>query len=135
MMRKYYQDKSIEYKDNTKKLWELMNDIIKKTKHSGRIIPYITIDRIKVYNRKTIANEFGKFYTNLGGNLVSNIKGSTMKPDHYLTQIPRTLNSLVLAETSATEIQKIIDGPPNKTSSGHNSISNVLLKELSTAIT
>ena len=103
--------------------------------HSGQIIPHITVDGIKVYNRKSTANEFGKFYANLGGNLASKIQDSTMTPEHYLTQIPRTLNSLVLAETLATEIQKIIDRLPNKTSSGHDSISNVLLKEIRSAIT
>ena len=37
----------MEYKKNTRKLWELMNTIIGKTKHSGRIIPYITVNGIK----------------------------------------------------------------------------------------
>ena len=30
MMKKYYSDKSSEYRTNTKKLWELMNSVIGK---------------------------------------------------------------------------------------------------------
>ena len=45
-----------------------------------------------------------------------------------------TRESLVIKETTPGEITKIIQQLPNKTSSGHNGISNVLLKQLSEAL-
>ena len=105
-MWKYYQDKSIEYRSNTKKLWELMNGIINKTKHKVSIIPYVTVEGIKIYNRKMIANEFGKFYANLGGSLVEKISKSKTTGDEYISRILRLVKSLVFTETNQTESQK-----------------------------
>ena len=44
--------------------------------------------------------------------------------------IPRNLNSLVLRQTTETEIRSLISQLLNKSSSGHDHISNKLLKEL-----
>ena len=37
----YYQRKCNQFKDNVKKLWALINEMIWKVKHKGSIIPYI----------------------------------------------------------------------------------------------
>ena len=44
--------------------------------------------------------------------------------------MPRSLNSLVLYETTRTEVEQIISKLPNKTSHGHDKISNTLLKDM-----
>ena len=54
--------------------------------------------------------------------------------DHYLSKIPRNLSSLVMSLTSIEEIEKIIHELPNKSSHGHNTISNILFKKLNTSI-
>ena len=61
----YYKKKIQESKTNTKKLWKVINNIISKHKHSGSIIPYITVDGACKYDPDVIANEFGKFIRNL----------------------------------------------------------------------
>ena len=73
MMKKYYSDKSSEYRTNTKKLWELMNSVIGKNKNRGCSISHLTIDGFKIFNNKMIAEEFAKFYSNLGESLASKI--------------------------------------------------------------
>ena len=65
-MKSYYTTKCTEYRDNTRKLWHVINQTIGKTKHSGSIIPFISVEGIKTYDAKRISNEFGKFYANLG---------------------------------------------------------------------
>ena len=40
----YYQTKCTDYQQNAWKLWSLINNTIKKVKHCGSIIPYITVD-------------------------------------------------------------------------------------------
>ena len=65
-MKQYYFTKCTEYRDNTTKLWQVINQTIGKTKNSGSIIHFITIEGIKTYDAKRISNEFGKFYANLG---------------------------------------------------------------------
>ena len=77
MMITYYKKKIQENTTNTKKLWKVINNIIGKHKHSGSIISYITVDGACKYDPDVIANEFGKFYSQLGSKLASQIKRST----------------------------------------------------------
>ena len=130
MMKKYYSDKSSEYRTNTKKLWELMNSIIGKNKNKGCSISYLTIEGVNIFSRKMIAEEFAKFYSNLGESLAMKITPSSEPAENYLSLIPRIVNSLVLGETNTLEIEKIIEDLPNKSSSGHDGVSNILLKKL-----
>ena len=130
MMKKYYSDKSSEYRTNTKKLWELMNSVIGKNKNRGCSISHLTIDGFKIFNNKMIAEEFAKFYSNLGESLASKITPGIKPADHYLSLIPKIVNSLVFSETNVTEIEKIINRLPNKASSGYDGVSNILLKKL-----
>ena len=55
----YYTEKIRECKNKTKDLWKIINNVIGKTKHRGSIISHITIDGLKTYNPKKMANEFG----------------------------------------------------------------------------
>ena len=127
-MKKYYSDRSSEYRTNTKKLWDLMNSIIGKNKNKGCSISHLTVDRVKIFNKKMIAEEFPKFYFNLGESLASKITPGSKPAENYLSLIPRIVNSLVFSETNASEIEKIIDRLPNKASSGYDGVSNILLK-------
>ena len=81
-----------------------------------------------------IANSFGDFYARLGPNLANNIASSTTSIDEYISRILRQLNSIVLRATTVHEIDKIIRDLPNKSSHGHDEISNVTLKALRTSI-
>ena len=111
-----------------KKLWSLINQTITKVKHKGSIIPFITVEGIKYNKPKTIADKFGEFYSQLGSNLAKCI-------DQYMKNIPRQIDSIVIRPTSVQEIDRIIRELPNKTSHGHDKISNTMLKALCMSIT
>ena len=130
----YYASKCKEYGKNTKQLWKLINGVICKKKHSGSIIPFITINGIKTYDPRKIANEFGHFYTTVGLELAGKIPESRKKIHDYISDIPRILNSLVVGNIKHTDIEKVINSLPAKSSSGHDGISNKLLKELNYTI-
>ena len=130
----YYQEKWKSYKQNTKKLWGLINETIKKTKHHSSIIPFITINGIKPIKAKEIANSFGEFYSTLGAELAGKILPSTTTIDNYISRIPNQLSSLALNGTTVPEIEHIINQLPNKSSHGHDDISNTMLKSLSKSI-
>ena len=70
----------------------------------------------------------------MGGDLASKIPKSDIFINNYLSNIPRTLRNLVIQYTSIGEIERIIEHLPNKNSSGHDKISNNVLKALKTAI-
>ena len=133
-MQLYYTQKAEAFKKNTKELWKLINSTISKQKNNGSIIPYITVDRLRVTNGQNIADSFAKHYAEIGANLASQIgKGSKGITD-YLDAIPRLLNSITLEVVTCNEIDKEIDNLPNKMSSRCNTISNMLLKSLKTSI-
>ena len=133
-MKEYYNSKYTEYRQNTKKLWGLINQTIKKCKNRGLIIPYICVNGLQTCNSSEITNTFGKYYTSLGNDLASTITPGKYEINHYINLIPRIDRSLVLRETSVMEIEKLINSLPNKTSYGHDKVSNTLLKSLCTAI-
>ena len=130
----YYNTKCMEYSTNTRMLWKIINQTINKTKHSGSIIPYITVDGIQTSQPTRIAKEFGEHYSKIGAHLASTIPSESKDIEYYLKQIPRTMGGLVLRCTSVTEIEDLIRRMPHKVSYGHDRISNSMLKNLCTSI-
>ena len=131
----YYQKKTLDFKTNTKELGKMINKVICKKRYSGSIIPFITVDGIRIDKPDKIANSFGKFYSTLGSRLASEITEDQYKTEDYLKKIPKNINSMVLVPTTQQEVQQIIDQLPAKSSSGHNDVSNVLLKSLKNSLT
>ena len=131
----YYRMKCTEFQRNAWKLWSLINNTIKKVKNRGSIIPYITVNGLRQYNPIKIANGFGDFYASLRHNLASKIIPGTTSLSTYLDTIPRSVNSMIVQPTTVPEIDTLIKQLPNKTSYGHEKISNIMLKALRTSIT
>ena len=91
----YYNSKYYKYRQNTKKLWALINQTIKRCKNSRSIIPYITVEGLQTYNSMKIANTFRKFYASIGNELAATITPGKHDVNHYLKLISKTDQSLV----------------------------------------
>ena len=85
-------------KKDTRQLWQVINTIVCKTKHTGRVIPFITIDGMKTDDTKKIVDEVRKFHANMSANLAKKIPNSRNDVGDYISKIPRTLNSLVVSK-------------------------------------
>ena len=96
----YYQTHCKSFRDNTKKLWNLINETIKKIKHGVSIMPRITVEGVKINNPKKIANSLGHFYSTLGASLAAKIVPSTTLIENYIQRILQQLNSLALKQTN-----------------------------------
>ena len=131
---KFYQDKCIEYKRNTTKLWLLINDIIHKTNDKSCIVDCIKVNNIELYDKKKISNAFGEYFSNLGENFTNKIKKPINNINTYLNVITRNSNSIFFAPTTNIEIEKLINALPNKKSSGFDNINNILLKKIASDI-
>ena len=83
----YYVNKCYSLKSNVKKLWQLVNSIIKRTNDKTTLIDHITVNGIEYYESKEISNHFGKFYSKLGENVVKSIAKPKLIPHHYLNKI------------------------------------------------
>ena len=77
MQKLYYTTRANDFTKDSKKLWSLINNVIKRTKDKGSIIPQITIDGMKTSNPMKIANEFGRFYSTLELTLALEINGGS----------------------------------------------------------
>ena len=130
----YFQSKCCQYKNNTKKFWELINKSIGKTSNKNCIIDKIKVGNVEHVEPKEIANELCNYYSHIGAKLANSIPAMTIDKLSYLKKIPQNSKSPYLAPTTRYEIAKIIDKLPNKTSSGHNNINNILLKYLKNQI-
>ena len=91
-------------------------------------------DKIKV-NSQTISNEqeiasmFNNYFTDIGKNLADKIDTSNKHPfDHYLHS--PSISKFQFKQTNPNEIISVINNLPMKTSSGHDTISCIILKEI-----
>ena len=82
------------------------------------------------YTANGIGKAFGNFFSNVGKHYTEKIPKSKKHIDDYLAAIRHNKSSFFLTPTSTSEITKLLEGLPNKCSSGHDNVSNLLLKEL-----
>ena len=130
----YYRTKCYELKRNTSILWNLINKITHKLHDKSGAIDYLKVDNIDIYDSKIISEEFAKHFSNVGTKFAKRITKSNHTFSHYLQNIPPNSSSIFMKPTDKSEIAKLIDSLPNKTSKGYDKIYNVLLKKLSPTI-
>ena len=107
-----------------------MNKILKRENNKTNIIDCLEIDKIKTFNAQEIANEFGKHFSSIGKLYANKTKPPAKSIDHYNSKIEQNTNSMFLNPTNCYEIRKVIDNLKNKHSSGHDNVSNYLIKKL-----
>ena len=116
-------------KQNTKKLWQLINVVIQKTNNGQHVVEYLRSENSIINCPKKIADAFGNYFSEIGQKLGASIKTAKTNAKSYIGKIPVNNKSLFLYPTTEREIKIIIEKLPNKSSSGHNDISNNLLKK------
>ena len=126
----YYHVKCVEYKHNTSKLWQTINEIVGKSSNKTYITDHVKVNGIDDYTVNGIGNAFGNFFSNVGKNYAEKIPKSKRSIKSYLETIWRNQESIFLIPTTTFEIANIVKGLPNKKSSGHDNVNNVLLKEV-----
>ena len=126
----YYNKQCLESRTNIKRLWGLINEIIGKKGVRETTIDAIKVDNILRYNPKTITNELGNYFSNVGRTYANKIPTSTTTITDYISKIPQNPKSLYFAPITTLEIERIISKLEPKKSSGHDGISNKLIKDL-----
>ena len=128
--RSYYSIKIEEFRNDSKKLWGLINKAISKSRNKMDLpIKIKDVNDLYIYGSKSIANAFCSFFTNVGPNLASTIPTSSKPYNEYVKDISCN-DSLFMSPTDEMEVYKIISHLKNKTSSGYDEINNILLKQL-----
>ena len=130
----YYQNLCLEFKKNSKKLWQVINEVSGKIKDKSTAIDCLKINNILTFSKKKITNEFGKYFSTVGPSFASKIPSPLKNSEDYLQRLSRHQKSLFLNPTDPHEIGDIISNLPNKISSGNDGINNIFLKRIQTSI-
>ena len=72
------------FRNNTSKLWKIINEISGMLNDKTGIIDHITVDNIDYFQPKQIANEFGRYFGNIGKTFANNIPKSVKSVSNYL---------------------------------------------------
>ena len=126
----YYKSECISNRNNSKKLWELINKISGKLPNKSNIVECLSTNNLKEFESKKIANEFTEHFANIGKKMAREMKTSKKNISEYLKKINISSKTLYFYPVTETEIDRFITDLPNKKSSGHDNINNVLIKDL-----
>ena len=125
--QRHYQNIFNIYSGNVKKTWSMINDILHKNKQNTKLPIYFKHGEKKISDKKDIANKFNEFFTNIGKNLADKIEEVPHRHfSDYLVSKPNT--NFEFQPVEIKEINKIISQLDSKSSSGYDSISNILIK-------
>ncbi len=128
----YYNDKIATFRNNSCKLWRVLNEIIGQKNDKSAITSEFLVDGKLTNDPQKIANGFCKFYTNIGKEFASKIPQSGKKPMEYLG--PKLNKSFFLSPTDPIEVSKVISNLPNKKSSGYDSFNSLFVKKIAIQI-
>ena len=116
----FYQNKCIEFRNNSKRLWQIINELSGKIRNKSTVINWIKINDIKTYSSKKITNEFGKYFSEIGEKFANKKKNSKNTSTNYLNKNKLHDKTLFRTPTDIPEICTIINKLPNKHSSGND---------------
>jgi len=135
MKNKYYTDLLNVYKYDSRKTWSLLNTLTgRNTCTTKSNIPdsFETINNGTISDPLTISNEFCKYFTEVGKAFAAKIPPPTRPFNEYL---PRKYNTnFFMFPTDPDEIRRTILSLKPKNSSGHDSLSSKLLKQIAHSI-
>ena len=128
---KYYNDLILTHRNDSKKLWKILNVITGKLQNKKDISDEIILNGIRENNMEVISNGFGKFYSEIGRNMAEEIKkGGNIQDPMLNTDLKRVHQSCFFFPTSKKEIEYFIKKLKSKNSKGHDEVTNNLLKSI-----
>ena len=130
----YYRENCMEYRNNTSKLWKLINNKIKKSNDKSGIIDCIKDGKLELTDGKKIADNFANYFATVGGKFAGNIKKAKQSITEYLKVMTNSTKSCYFSPTDETEVSNLINDMLNERSSGYDDVSNSLLKQLKDSI-
>ena len=125
----YYQHQFDQYKNNIKKTWGVIKELVNRTSIKNILPQYFIVDREVLTDKHVIANRLNTFFTNIGPTLASqSVTDGNSSYEDFL--INPTLYEFNFNEIGEEDVVNVIDKLPSKTSSGVDGISTNLLKDI-----
>ena len=130
----HYKSQCINFRSNTKRLWQMINRICSKSNDKTNCIDCLKVGNIEISDPTGISNEFANHFSSIGDKYSKKLKASKKSISEYINKIQPEKRNLFMSPCTPIELDKLIQKLPNKTSSGYDQISNVLLKKISDPI-
>ena len=130
--RNYYHNLFQKIGKNAKLLWNVVNCLVRKTQNKSDITELLYDGKV-VTGEQEICNTLNEHFVKAGLNVQTTIKNSNVS-GVSLSAIPRINKQLKFRHVTESHICKIISNMKPKTSSGHDEISNNLLKNIISVI-
>ena len=126
----YYNLEFTRYKEDIKKTWETINDVMNKSKIQSKFPSYFNINGTKLTDKKDNATEFNKFFINIGPKLASEI-GNEMEYEFSSYMNKTNIDTTFHFQLSIDEEQTltIISQLKPKKSMGYDNISQIVLQK------
>ena len=124
----YYRKLCISLRNNTKKLWEIVNHTLGKEINKTCAIDKLKIGNITYNNPWDVSNELAAYFASVGPNYAKDISAPKKEISDYLKRLKKNDHSIFLAPTNKNEIENFINKLPHKNSSGFDLVNNKLLK-------
>ena len=106
----------------------MINNISGKVNNKTELVECLSINNIDHYDVNSITNEFGKHFSTVGKRFAEAIPTPVKLSRSFIEKIILNEKSMFLYEVTESEIQNLIDSLENKSSSGFDNISNIILK-------
>ena len=129
----YYDKLFSQYKNDIKKTWQTISNIICKSNTKRKTLDKIIVDSKVIKDKKEICNKFNDFFANIGPKLATQIKPVSNKT--YETFLKRrVLMSFSFTLVNENDVLKHLASLRTKNSAGVDGISVKLHKKLSPAL-
>ena len=126
----YFTKKCEELRNNSKKLWQLINQITGKGKPKNHMIECLKIGNLLRYDPQEITKGFCDHFANVGKEYAERLEPPHVFAETYIEGIAKSDKCMFMYPTDMEEINSLIRLLPSKTSSGFDDISNTLLKRI-----
>ena len=120
----------VDNRNNSKKLWGILNKILGKTKNKKDMTDEMIVNGVKESNSKAISDAFGKYYSEIGKNMSAEIdkKGPVINPVTYENN--HVNQNCFFFPTNSIEIERHIKSLKQSNSKGFDGLSNNILKSI-----
>jgi len=123
----YYIDKFEFVKTNIKHTWSLIKTVLNNNNKTD-LFDSIKVNNKTVNDKQQIANEFNKYFVNIGPNLAQSLPNTPNIPSYHSYLKGDFVNSFSLFLTTPDEICRVVAAMTPKTSAGHDDISTQVMK-------
>ena len=110
--KRYFVRLFTNYRNNTRKLWQSINNLTKNT-YAWTKIDRIVVDNKRLSSPSDMSDAFNDFFVNIASRLESNLPKTDLDPLDNLS--PRNINEMPIPNISLNEVVKVIKSLKNKT--------------------